>query len=106
MARYWIKVGDTTSGGGTVLSGAANESADALPGHGLVWARVGDAVQCGVHGMTTIVTGDSEHPIDGRPAARHGDFCACGCILISRSQIRSIAEMGGGFAAARDISHD
>ncbi|MGO4774679.1 PAAR domain-containing protein [Lysobacter sp. 2RAB21] len=49
------------------------------------------------------MTGDSEHPIDGRAAARHGDFCACGCILISRSQIQCIAEMGGGFAAAREM---
>jgi uncharacterized Zn-binding protein involved in type VI secretion len=98
MTRYWIKVGDTTSGGGTVLSGAAHD-----PAGGLAWARIGDSVQCGVHGMTTIVTGDSEHPIDGRAAARHGDFCACGCILISRSQIQCIAEMGGGFAAAREM---
>lgn len=101
MTRYWIKVGDTTSGGGSVLSGA---SADR--GGGMSWARIGDIVQCGVHGMTTIVTGDSEHPIDGRAAARHGDFCACGCILISHSQIHAIAELGGGFAAARESWHD
>ncbi|MGO1073298.1 PAAR domain-containing protein [Lysobacter sp. CA199] len=101
MTGYWIVVGDTTSGGGSVLGGAGSD-----PTSCLAWARIGDAVRCGVHGQTTIVTGDSENPIEGRAVARHGDFCACGCILISRSRIRSIAELGGGFAAAREVWPD
>lgn len=88
MTRYWIQVGDTTSGGGRVLGEIGDE-------HGPPrWVRIGDAVQCGLHGMTVIVTGDADQRIDGRSVARHGDFCACGCILISLSQIRSIAELG------------
>ncbi|ALN57396.1 MULTISPECIES: PAAR domain-containing protein [Lysobacter] len=88
MTRYWIQAGDTTSGGGSVLAQGAG--GDGRPR----WARIGDAVHCGMHGMTTIVTGDAEQRIDGRAVARHGDFCACGCILISLSQIRSIVELG------------
>ncbi|MEH6421286.1 PAAR domain-containing protein [Pseudomonas sp. CGJS7] len=109
MVGYWIVVGDTTSGGGRVLGSHAERSGDAGnvdAASGMAWARLGDAVQCGAHGLTSIVTGDSEHLIDGRAVARHGDFCACGCILISRTRIRSIAELGGSFAAAREVWPD
>lgn len=98
MTRYWIQAGDTTSGGGRVLAAAAATD-DERP-H---WARVGDAVHCGLHGMTAIVTGDAEQSIEGRPVARHGDFCACGCILISLSQIRSIAELGTDLLAQAQV---
>jgi len=98
MTRYWIQPGDTTSGGGRVLG-------DAVAGGRPSWARVGDAVQCGVHGATTIVTGDPEQPIDGRAVARHGDFCACGCILISLSQIQSIVELGTDLIAQPQARH-
>lgn len=98
MTRYWIQAGDTTSGGGRVLGEAVGAGA-ARPR----WARVGDAVQCGLHGATAIVTGDAEQRIDGRPVARHGDFCACGCILISLSQIRSIAELGTDLLAQPQV---
>ncbi|ALN86386.1 PAAR motif family protein [Lysobacter capsici] len=100
MMRQTITVGDTTSGGGTVLGGPRP---DAAPGAGIDarCARLGDAVQCGVHGATTIVTGDPAHLLDGKAAARHGDFCACGCILISLSQIRGIVEHGRGYEPAR-----
>ncbi|MEI2454914.1 PAAR domain-containing protein [Lysobacter firmicutimachus] len=97
MVRHRIQVGDTTSGGGSVVAGAPAQS----PG-GPSWARVGDAVQCGVHGATTVATGDAQLRIDGRAVARHGDFCACGCILISQRQIRSIVEHGRGFAVEHE----
>ncbi|MET4729511.1 putative Zn-binding protein involved in type VI secretion [Lysobacter enzymogenes] len=98
MTRYWIQAGDTTSGGGRVLG-------ETGPGAGgrRRWARIGDAVQCGLHGATVIVTGDSEQAIDGRAVARHGDFCACGCILISLSQIQSIVELGTDLIAQPQV---
>lgn len=98
MMRQAITVGDTTSGGGTVLGGPRPE---AVSGADARCARLGDAVLCGVHGPTTIVTGDSAHLLDGKAAARHGDFCACGCILISLSQIRGIVEHGRGYELAQ-----
>lgn len=100
MMRQWITVGDTTSGGGTVLGGPREQAAGGATVEAL-WARLGDAVYCGVHGKTTIVTGDSAYLLGGKAAARHGDFCACGCILISLSQIRSIVEHGRGFPLVR-----
>ena len=47
---------------------------------------VGDQVTCpkkGHGGTTVIVSGDPTMIIDGQPAARHGDMCACGATLIS-----------------------
>ncbi len=58
------------------------------PASGRRHACVGDAVLCGAHGATAIHTGDPGHRIDGRAVARHGDFCTCGCILISLAQVR------------------
>lgn len=102
MMRQAITVGDTTSGGGTVLGGPRPDTASGV-GADARCARLGDAVRCGVHGATTIVTGDSAHLLDGKAAARHGDFCACGCILISLNQIRGIVEHGRGEVLARVV---
>ncbi len=92
MVRHWIMVGDTTSSGGTVLTGSTPERAG-----GFSWARVGDEVHCHEHGLTIVLTGDPTHRVEGSPAARHGDFCLCGCILISLRQVRSIVESERGF---------
>ncbi|WP_414896624.1 PAAR domain-containing protein [Rhodovulum sp. YEN HP10] len=47
-------------------------------------ARVGDTHVCPRkgHGTNVIVTGGSAL-IDGRPVARVGDKCACGCVIVS-----------------------
>lgn len=91
MTRMWIVVGDTTSGGGAVVSGSPFTDIDGKPA-----ARKGDKVICGTHGPTTIATGDPTLIIDGEAQAMHGDSCACGCKLISTQQMRVFASDGGG----------
>lgn len=98
MARMWIVVGDTTSGGGSVVAGSPFTAVDGKP-----VARIGDAVACSRHGPTTIVSGDATILIDGQALARHGDSCACGCTLLAVAQSRAFIDPGaaaGGGAAA------
>lgn len=103
MARMWIVVGDTTSGGGSVVAGSPFTEVDGKP-----VARVGDAVVCGRHGATTIVSGDATTLIDGQALARQGDGCACGCTLLAVRQSRAFIEpgpaQGGGSGAGTGAS--
>jgi len=80
MGRPFIVLGDTTDHGGTVVG--ASGVTDTM---GKRIARVGDQVTCPKrsHGTTVIVSGDPTMIIDGQPAARHGDKCACGATLIA-----------------------
>lgn len=86
--RPFILTGDQTDHGGVVIEGAQASEVD-----GRRIARVGDTVTCprkGHGGTTTIVSGDPNVLIDGRPAARHGDKCACGATLIASQSSASI----------------
>lgn len=78
--RGIIRIGDTTSGAGTVLSGS-----DTLKFGGIGVARVGDPVLCLIplHGPTVIATGHEHFKDNGIAVAFEGDVCACGCVLIS-----------------------
>jgi uncharacterized Zn-binding protein involved in type VI secretion len=81
LSKPFIVVGDKTSHGGVVISGAP-----ATTTGGISIARVGDKVTCpkkGHGGVTVIVTGDPTCIIDGKAAARHGDKTACGASLIA-----------------------
>lgn len=92
MGRPFIVVGDRTDHGGVVVG-----SSQTTDTHGKRIARVGDQVTCpkkGHGGTTVIISGDQTMIIDGQPAARHGDKCACGATLIS-SQSVSTTEDGG-----------
>jgi uncharacterized Zn-binding protein involved in type VI secretion len=75
-----IRVGDKTTGGGTVLSGSAT-----MKFGGLGVARLRDPVQCSVpgHGQTVIAEGNTAFTDNDVPVAFHGHRCACGCTLIS-----------------------
>ena len=95
MARMWIVVGDTTSGGGSVVVGSPFTQVD-----GKSVARVGDAVVCGRHGPTTIASGDATISIDGQALARQGDRCACGCELMSVQQMRAFIDPGAAQGSA------
>lgn len=81
MPRAYVVVDDLTSHGGVVLDGGPATTRD-----GRAIARVGDAVSCPRKGhgpRTAIVSGDAGLLIDGRPAARDGDRCACGARLLA-----------------------
>lgn len=90
MGRPFITLGDRTDHGGVVISASAVTDT-----HGLRIARVGDQVSCPRQGhgkVTTIVTGDASMIIDGRPAARHGDKCACGATLLAAQAVSVTSE--------------
>lgn len=97
MSRPFIVLGDTTDHGGTVIEASVMSDT-----HGKGIARVGDRVTCPKrgHGTTVIVTGDPTMIIDGQPAARHGDKCACGAILISSQAVSTVGGGGGGGSGA------
>lgn len=91
MGRPFIVIGDQTDHGGVVVGAAGTTDT-----HGKRIARVGDQVTCPKkgHGTTVIVTGDPTMVIDGMPAARHGDKCACGATLISSQFVSTTADGG------------
>lgn len=75
-----IRLGDSTTHGGKVVSATANSSVN-----GIQIARLGDKVVCPIkgHGVTTIVEGDPNWLIDGIPVALEGHKTSCGASLIS-----------------------
>lgn len=84
MPRKIIVQGDTTSHGGTVISGSGKHSIDGRP-----IARKGDKVDCpkrypdgSPHGVNAIIEGDDGYTLDGIPVALEGHRTECGCTLI------------------------
>lgn len=75
-----IYEGDTTTHGGTVLSGS-----DRIKVKGRRAARVGDKVSCPIHGENEIVEGSSRVTDAGTPLSRDGDATQCGSVLIASS---------------------
>lgn len=75
-----IRIGDPTSHGGRVVSGASNYMA-----FGKAIACVGDACACPIsgHQVCFIVEGDSSWSINGRAVALDGCKTSCGASLIS-----------------------
>ncbi len=95
MGRIAIVVGDSTSSGGTVLTGSPFTDIN-----GMAVARVGDKAFCPKHqGAFPIVTGDPTFIVDGQALARHGDALACGCKVLAVKQSTVSVESGGGGAA-------
>lgn len=86
--RPFIRLGDATDHGGVVITAS---SPNLILGKPI--ARVGDSVTCPIpgHGTNVIVTGDPKTIVAGQVAARHGDLCACGALLLA-SQNESGAE--------------
>ena len=77
MSRRLIVVGDATTHGGKVISGAADHTVQDRP-----VARLGDEVDCPLHGVNRIVEGEPGFDIGGRPVALEGHRTACGAVLI------------------------
>lgn len=80
MALPIVRLGDSTSHGGKVISASTTHLISNI---GI--ARVGDKITCPIsgHGVNSIVEGAPTYLIDGRMVALHGHRCACGCSLIS-----------------------
>jgi len=79
MGKRVIRVGDPTSHGGKVLASGAPH----FKVNGIAVALKGDPVSCPKKGHLncTIVEGDEEHTIDGKPVAHEGHAVSCGAIL-------------------------
>ena len=75
-----VRLGDTSSHGGTVISSALKWHCE-----GALIARKGDFHSCPIpgHGVTAIVSGSGKYQCEGEPIAREGDICGCGAALIS-----------------------
>lgn len=82
MTNPMARLGDRTSHGGTIITGA-----ERTPINGRPAARKGDLHSCPMegHGVTPITDGSSSVLIEGSPAARVGDSCGCGASIISGS---------------------
>lgn len=76
--RSIVRIGDSTTHGGTVLSGSATML---IRGRGA--ARKGDCVSCPLHGEAIIIEGSDMLLDRGIPVALHGHACSCGCQLIA-----------------------
>ena len=78
--RGVIRVGDDTSHGGKVITGAGKSKV-----MGRAVARVGDQCSCPMQGHhdCVIVEGDPNVKIDGRMVAFDGHKTSCGAVLIS-----------------------
>ena len=82
MGRKQARIGDPSSHGGVIVTGAARTLTN-----GRKAARLGDLDVCPVpgHGVRPIVTGSPNTIIEGRAAARVGDKVACGAVIVSGS---------------------
>lgn len=80
MALPVVRLGDSTSHGGKVISASTTHLID-----GIGIARVGDQVACPVpgHGINPIIEGAPTYVIGGRMVALQGHHSACGCTLIA-----------------------
>jgi uncharacterized Zn-binding protein involved in type VI secretion len=79
--RNIIRLGDTTSHGGKVVSSSATH----YKVHGVPVACVGDACSCPIpgHDNCKIMTGSPHHLIVGKQIAFDGDSLSYGAKLIS-----------------------
>lgn len=77
--RGVIRLGDSTSHGGKVITASGYEV------NGKKMALVGDLVSCPIpgHGNNPITTGNSKITINGKTAALHGFLAQCGCTVLT-----------------------
>jgi len=82
MARPQARLGDATSHGGVIVTGASRTFVNRRP-----LARLGDLHACPIlgHGVNPIVTGSPDTFTEGRPNARIGDVTACGAVIVTGS---------------------
>ena len=83
MPGAFIRLGDKTSHGGTVIEASPHSTSGDI-----AVARMGDKTTCPLpgHGSNPIAEGDRITIVDGKPVARHGDKTACGATLIATQQ--------------------
>lgn len=82
MSRPQARLGDTSSHGGMIVTGAIRTMVNGRP-----VARMGDLHLCPIpgHGITPIVTGSLDTLTEGKPNARMGDITGCGAVIVTGS---------------------
>jgi len=82
MAGPIAKMGDVTSHGGIIVSGAMKTMLEGAP-----IARMGDLHACPIpgHAVNPIITGSPNTLVEGAPVAHLGDMTACGAVIIASS---------------------
>lgn len=82
MSKPLARMGDMTSHGGTIITGAVKTMVNGMP-----VARMGDMHACPIYGhlVTPIITGSATTMVEGKPAARVGDMTACGATILAGS---------------------
>ena len=82
MARPQARLGDISSHGGVIITGAIRTVVNGMPA-----ARLGDLHACPIpgHGVTPIVSGSDAATTESMPNARVGDIAACGAVIVTGS---------------------
>ena len=78
MSFLIARLGDGISHGGTIISSASKTTANSQ-----LVARVGDQVNCAIHGLQTITQGSSNLTVEGAKVAYVGALCSCGATIMS-----------------------
>lgn len=73
-----IRLGDTSTHGGAMVTSSSKS-----PAEGPNVCRIGDILECPVHGPNPVVEGSPDSLCEGPRIARQGDHTACGAALIS-----------------------
>jgi uncharacterized Zn-binding protein involved in type VI secretion len=77
MANAVARLGDTSDHGGAIVSSAARTTVE-----GALVARVGDILDCPLHGANPIVTGSPRFTCEGELVARTTSVAACGATIL------------------------
>jgi len=79
MNRPQARMGDISSHGGMIITGAVRTMVNGRP-----VARMGDFHVCPIqgHGVTPIITGSLDTFTEGKPNARIGDITGCGAVIV------------------------
>lgn len=83
MTAPIARMGDMSSHGGAIITGALKSFVDGVP-----VARMGDLHMCPIYGhlITPLISGSPTIVVEGKPVARMGDRAACGAVIIGGSQ--------------------
>lgn len=92
LGRGIILVGDKNVPGGTVMTGSPTDTV-----FGRAIARIGDLVNCPLHGINKIIEGCPTFTAMGVPVALDGHASECGCALVSSFG-------GGGSLGSENLS--
>ena len=87
-----IRLGDSTSHGGKVVSATSHMTVGGIP-----IARLGDKCTCPKrgHNNCVIVEGDPNWTVDGIPVALEGHKTSCGAVLVSSAPNTGREDVGG-----------